>query len=63
MERVKNFWIAFKDIALIFSFAVNFVLVIVLLVVSIPALRAVFTLKTTRNSYIASTYILKAILG
>jgi len=46
MERVKNFWIAFKDIALVFSFAVNFVLVVVLLVVSIPALRAVFTLKT-----------------
>ncbi len=32
MERVKNFWIAFKDIALVFSFAVNFVLVVVLLV-------------------------------
>ena len=46
MERVKNFWIAFKDIALIFSFAVNFVLVVVLLVVSLPALGAVFTLKT-----------------
>ncbi len=46
MERVKNFWSAFKDIALLFSFCVNFVLVVVLLVVSFPALRAIFTLKS-----------------
>lgn len=46
MERLKRFWNAFRDIAIIFSFAVNFVLVVVLLVVSIPALRAVFALKT-----------------
>jgi hypothetical protein len=46
MERLKNFWDAFKDIAILFSFAVNFVLVVVLLVVSIPALRATFALKT-----------------
>ena len=45
MERVKKFWIAFKDIALLFSFCVNFALVVVLLVVSLPALQAVFTLK------------------
>ncbi len=45
MERLKNFWNAFKDIAIIFSFVVNFVLVVSLLVVSIPALRAVFALK------------------
>ena len=46
MERVKHFWEAFKDIAIVFSFVVNFVLVVALLVVSIPALRAVFALKT-----------------
>jgi hypothetical protein len=46
MERLKKFWDAFKDIAILFSFIVNFVLVVVLLVVSIPALRATFALKT-----------------
>jgi hypothetical protein len=46
MERLKKFWDAFKDIAILFSFVVNFVLVVVLLVVSIPALRATFALKT-----------------
>ena len=46
MERVKNFWDAFKDIAILFSFVVNFILVVVLLVVTIPALKMVFTLKT-----------------
>ena len=46
MERLKKFWDAFKDIAILFSFAVNFVLIVVLLVVSIPALRATFALKT-----------------
>jgi hypothetical protein len=46
MERLKRFWNAFKDIATIFSFVVNFVLVVLLLVVSIPALRTVFALKT-----------------
>jgi len=45
MERLKRFWNAFKDIAIIFSFVVNFVLVVSLLVVSIPALRTVFALK------------------
>jgi hypothetical protein len=46
MERIKNFWDAFKDIAILFSFVVNFILVIVLLVVTIPALKMVFDLKT-----------------
>jgi hypothetical protein len=45
MERARNFWSAFRDIAILFSFAVNFVLVVVLLVVTIPALETVFTLK------------------
>nr|HID13462.1 hypothetical protein [Anaerolineae bacterium] len=46
MERLKRFWGAFKDIAIIFSFVVNFVLVVLLLVMSLPALRAAFALKT-----------------
>ena len=45
MERLKRFWNAFRDIAIIFSFAVNFVLIVSLLVMSIPALRAAFALK------------------
>jgi hypothetical protein len=46
MERLKRFWNAFKDVAILFSFAVNFVVVVLLLVISVPALRAVFVLKT-----------------
>lgn len=46
MERVKRFWNAFRDIAIIFSFAVNFVTIVVLLVISLPALRAAFALKS-----------------
>jgi hypothetical protein len=46
LGRLKRFWGAFRDIAILFSFVTNFVLVVVLLVVSIPALQTVFTLKT-----------------
>jgi hypothetical protein len=46
MERLKRFWNAFKDIAILFSFIVNFILVVLLLVISLPALQAVFSLKT-----------------
>ena len=46
MERLKRFWNAFRDVAILFSFIVNFVLVVVLLVISVPALRMVFALKT-----------------
>jgi hypothetical protein len=46
MERLKRFWNAFRDIAILFSFIVNFVLIVALLVISLPALRAVFALKT-----------------
>lgn len=46
MERVKRFWRSFKDVAIVFSFVVNFVLVITLLVISFPALRAALTLKS-----------------
>lgn len=34
MERVKRFWNAFKNIAIVFSFVVNLVLVFVLLIVT-----------------------------
>jgi hypothetical protein len=46
MERLKRFWYAFRDIATIFSFVVNFVLVVALLVVSVPGIEAAFALKT-----------------
>jgi hypothetical protein len=46
MERIKRFWNAFKDVAIIFSFAVNFVTVILLLLISVPAIQAIFALKT-----------------
>jgi len=46
MEQMKRFWNAFNNIAIIFSFVVNFVLVVSLLVVSIPGLQAAFALKT-----------------
>jgi len=46
MDRLKRFWSAFKDIAIIFSFVVNFTLVVLLLVMSIPALQTAFALKT-----------------
>ena len=46
MERIKNFWRAFKDVAIIFSFVVNFVLVAALLVVSVPALKGALALKS-----------------
>jgi hypothetical protein len=45
MERLKRLWGAFKDIAIVFSFIVNFVLVVVLLVVSVPGLQAAFAIK------------------
>jgi hypothetical protein len=44
--RVRRFWMAFRDIAILFSFAVNFVLVLVLLIVTIPAIDTIFYLKT-----------------
>ncbi len=46
MGRVRRFWSAFRDIAILFSFAINFILVVVLLVVTIPAIDTIFTLKT-----------------
>jgi hypothetical protein len=46
IERLKRFWNAFRDIAIIFSFVVNFVLVVLLIVLTLPALRTAFALKT-----------------
>jgi len=46
MEWLKHLWNAFKNVAIIFSFAVSFVLVVLLLVMSVPALRAALALKT-----------------
>jgi len=46
MEWLKRLWNAFKNVAIISSFVINFVLVISLLIMSMPALRAVFALKT-----------------
>jgi hypothetical protein len=45
MERLKRFWNAFRDVAIIFSFVVNLVLVVTLLMVSVPGLRTAFALK------------------
>lgn len=40
-----RFWDAFRDVAIIFSFLVNFVLVVVLLALAVPGLRAALALK------------------
>lgn len=45
MERLKRFWGAFRNIAIVFSFVVNFVMVVALLVLAVPGLRAAFALK------------------
>lgn len=46
MERVNRFWNAFKNVAIVFSFVVNFVLVVVLLLAAIPGTRAALALKS-----------------
>ncbi len=38
-ERAERFWNAFKNIAIVFSFAVNFIVVIVFLVLVLPTFR------------------------
>ena len=42
----SRFWKAFKNFAIIFSFAVNFVLVMVVLVLTVPGLSAALALKS-----------------
>jgi len=46
MDRVKRYWEAFKNVAIVFSFIVNLIFVIALLVVTVPALRTTFAIKT-----------------
>lgn len=46
MQRLKPVWQAFKDIAIVFSFAVNFVLVITLVLFAVPTLRATLALNS-----------------
>jgi hypothetical protein len=46
MENRKRFWDSFKNFAIIFSFAVNFITVVVLLVLAMPGLGAAFAFKT-----------------
>ena len=45
MERIKSFWAAFRETAIVFSFVVNFVLVVALLILGVPGLRLAFALK------------------
>lgn len=44
-QDLACFWNAFKDVAIVFSFGVNFVLVLALLLLSIPGLRTTLALK------------------
>ncbi len=46
MERIKDIWPAFKNVAILFSFAVNAVLVAVVLLGSVPAVRGALAVKT-----------------
>ena len=45
MKELERYWDSFKDIAIVFSFAVNFTLVVLLLATSVPGLRAARALK------------------
>lgn len=46
MDKLEPYWTAFKNLAILFSFAVNLVLVVGLLAVSEPGLRLAFDLKS-----------------
>jgi hypothetical protein len=45
-QDLAEFWGAFKNVAIAFSFIVNFITVLLLLMLSIPGLRAALLLKT-----------------
>jgi hypothetical protein len=45
-EDLAYWWQAFKNVAIVFSFVVNFVMVLLLLGLSLPGLRTAFALKT-----------------
>lgn len=42
---VERLWNGFKNVAIVFSFLVNFILVVALLVFTVPGIRAAFALK------------------
>lgn len=46
MERFRRFWIAFTDVAIVFSFVMNFLILVLVITVSLPAVRAAFALKS-----------------
>jgi len=46
MQYTKSGWRAFKDVAIVFSFVVNFLLIIVLLFATVPGLNMALQLKT-----------------
>jgi hypothetical protein len=41
----RSLWAAFKDVAIVFSFVVNFVLLILLLILLVPGVRTLFALR------------------
>ena len=47
MERFKRYWIAFTDVAIVFSFVMNFLLLVLVITISVPALGAAFALKSS----------------
>ena len=46
MGRLRGYWNAFKDVAIVFSFIVNFVLVVLVIALSVPAARTALALKS-----------------
>jgi len=46
MQRPGSFWPGFKGIAIVFSFTINFVLVVVLVAVTVPGIEFALRLKT-----------------
>jgi len=46
MERLRGYWDSFKDVAIVFSFVVNFVLVVLVVALSVPAARTALALKS-----------------
>jgi hypothetical protein len=45
-HSAAGFWNAFKNVAIVFSFVVNFILVVALLVLALPGVRAAFAMKS-----------------
>jgi hypothetical protein len=55
MDRVRSLWRAFARISIVFSFAVNFVLVIVLLLLGLTAVKAAPTVPALKNNVACPT--------